>query len=175
MPEGVVDVLEPVEVQEQQGSEGSVAFGARQRKLETVAKQGSIRQPGQGVVRRLVSQLLPRADSLNRAPKVPAYLSHHLEQAGIGGDRRCGEELQNRAQLAIRVDWEGKGSANSEVLSREARVVGHIGDPCRIARGEHAARKANPLGEGHLLGHAAKGREPIRLLDVPARHRHQVR
>ena len=87
--EGVVYVLEPVEVQEQQGGEGSVALGARQRKLETVAKQGSIRQPGQGVVRGLVSQLLPRADSLNRAPKVPAYLSHHLEQADIGRDRRC--------------------------------------------------------------------------------------
>ena len=81
VPERVVDVLEPVEVQEQERGERAAALGARQRKLETIAEEESVRQPGQGVVRRLVGDLLLRADPLDHASKVPAYLSHHLEQA----------------------------------------------------------------------------------------------
>ena len=78
--EGVVDVLEAVEIQEQQRGERAVALGARQRELETIAEEQPVRQPRQGVVRRLVSDLLLRADALDHAPELPADLRHHLEQ-----------------------------------------------------------------------------------------------
>jgi hypothetical protein len=42
-------------------------------------EQRPVCQPGQVVVRRLVSDLLVRADSLNHAPEVPADLNHHFE------------------------------------------------------------------------------------------------
>jgi hypothetical protein len=116
VPERVVDILEPVEVQEQKRGEGAAALGTRQRKLETIAEEESVRQPGQGVVRRLMSYLLLGADSLNHASEMAAYLRHHLEQVGVGRDGHRGEELQDRLHLAIRVDREREGAADSEVF-----------------------------------------------------------
>ena len=117
VPERVVDVLEPVEIEEQQRGERAVALGARQRQLEAIAEEEPVRQAGQGVVRRLVRDLLLRADALDDAPELPADLGHHLEQGGVGRDRRRGEELQHRGHLAVRVDRERERSADAEVLS----------------------------------------------------------
>ena len=50
MPECVVDVLEPIEVDE----EHSGALAALDRRLEPSLKQGAVGEPGQRVVGRLV-------------------------------------------------------------------------------------------------------------------------
>jgi len=58
VPEAVVDDLEVVDVGEEH-RDGSVgAAGARQRELEPVEEDHAVRQPGEGVVRRLVLEAL---------------------------------------------------------------------------------------------------------------------
>ena len=154
--EGVVDVLEPVEIQEQQRRERPVALGARQRKLETVAEEEPVRQPGERVVRRLVSDLLLRVDSLDHASKMPADLSHHLEQGGVGRDGRRGEELENRLDLAIRVDREREGSPNSKVLPGKFGSIVTSVIQAALPVASTRPGKPDPLGKCRLLGRAGE-------------------
>ncbi len=55
--QGVVDLLEPVEVEEQQGDQSVLALGPGQLELEVVEQQGPVGQGGQRVVGRLVGQI----------------------------------------------------------------------------------------------------------------------
>ena len=89
VPQRVVDVLEPIEIEEQQRGERAVALGARQRQLEAIAEQKPVREPGEDVVGRLMGDLLLRANPLHDPSELPADLGHHLEQGGIGRDGRA--------------------------------------------------------------------------------------
>ena len=174
VPERVVHVLEPVEIEEQQRGQRAVTLGARQRQLETVAEQEPVCQPGEGVMRRLVSYLLLRVDSLDHASELPTDLGHHFEQGVVRHDGGRAEELENGVDCAVRVDRERERAPNSKLLSHEARIARHIRDPGRAARGEDATGKPDALRERHLLGRAAKGRELSRLPRVPVRGRQEI-
>ena len=50
MPETIVDALEAVEVQEDEGGAGLATSGPRERALEGVAEEGAVREAGQAVV-----------------------------------------------------------------------------------------------------------------------------
>ena len=54
MPEAVVDQLELVEVQEEHRDRGSATVGDREGVLEAIEEEVSVRQPGEGIVERLV-------------------------------------------------------------------------------------------------------------------------
>ena len=58
VPQGVVNPLEPVEVQEQHGQRGPLTLRGRQRLVEPLHEQGPVRQPGQPVVVRQEADLL---------------------------------------------------------------------------------------------------------------------
>ena len=59
MPQAVVDVLEPIQVEEQHPEDPlGVAAVLAQGLLEPVQEQRTVREPGQGVVERIVEQLL---------------------------------------------------------------------------------------------------------------------
>jgi hypothetical protein len=77
-----------------------VAFGTRERELETISEEDAVSQSGQLVVRRLMGYVLLCPNPFDHPSKLPADLFHHLEQARVGRDRRRGEELQDRSDLA---------------------------------------------------------------------------
>ena len=58
MPEGVVDVLEAIQVQKQHGAPLAVATGQRNRAGDPVAEQHAVRQVGQKIVLGEVSHFL---------------------------------------------------------------------------------------------------------------------
>jgi hypothetical protein len=84
MAESVVDLLEPVQVDEQQGGFGMLGVGGG----DLIVQQDPVRQTGQVVVRGLV------AGPLERPPANPVRLSHqqHHDQGGRAQD-------QDRAEL----------------------------------------------------------------------------
>ena len=80
VPQGVVDHLETVEVEEQDGDGADRSRAARERVLDAVAEEGAVGELGQRVVERLVAQLL-----LERGPR------GHIEREG--DERRTPVEL----------------------------------------------------------------------------------
>ena len=62
--EAVVDLLEPVEVDEQHREDAPGALRARERLVEPVAEQGAVGEAGEPVVERLARQLLLEPDAL---------------------------------------------------------------------------------------------------------------
>ena len=102
---------------------------------------------------------------------MPAQLSHHLEQGNVGGDGAAGVKNSRIAFISPSA-WIGNAKAprNAKVLSGEVRFVCHIGDPTLPCPWRARRLEAQSFGECRLLGHAAKRRKPIRLIDVPARN-----
>jgi hypothetical protein len=100
--EGVVDLLEPVEVEQQ----GRAVAAAVDEGLQPVVEQGAVAQAGQGVVSCVVAQLVDE----------PAVVPEHLDV----GD----EGLQ---QLEV-VPREGAGSAQSVAHLEHRDDVGLVPD-----------------------------------------------
>jgi 3-methyladenine DNA glycosylase/8-oxoguanine DNA glycosylase len=71
MAEGVVDVLEAVEIDEQDRQSGLVAVGTLQRLVQAVAEQQAVGQAGQRIVVRLVIELIVRVRSSVMSEKTP--------------------------------------------------------------------------------------------------------
>ena len=63
MAEGVVDVLESVEIDEQDGNRHLASAGSGKHLLGPVEDQGSVRQPGQRVMDRLITDLVDQSGS----------------------------------------------------------------------------------------------------------------
>ena len=86
--EGVVDVLEVVEVDEQRRPTGAVAAVADQQLLDAVHDQRPVRQPGQRIVEGLIAQLVGlRADEVR-------HLSSEVDAGGNG----CREQKDEHRQ-----------------------------------------------------------------------------
>lgn len=174
VPVGVVDRLEVVDVEHDHRNHAVLAAGALDLLRQPVVQAAMVGHASKGIVCRLMGQLLLGEDALDDTSDLSADLGHHAEQGVVGSDGRNGEELQNRPDLATREDGECEGSSDPEVRPREDRIGVPVGDPCRLAGGEHAARQAKSRGEPLLFGHAPKRRELICMLDVPDRGRHEV-
>ena len=76
--ERVVDVLEHVEVDEEDGGLGLRARRAGERVLEAVDEQQPVRQPGERVVERLVDRVLDRLRVGEREARVLGERDQHL-------------------------------------------------------------------------------------------------
>ena len=61
MPQGVVDLFEIVEVQEERSHLRTGPTGLRQEQLGAIEQEGSVREPCQRVVKGLVAQLILEA------------------------------------------------------------------------------------------------------------------
>ena len=78
VPEAVVDELEVVEVEEQNGQQGPRSSCPRQRVLQPVQEQGTIGKPAQRVVERLVFELFLEGFAL-------AHVTHREDNPRDGG------------------------------------------------------------------------------------------
>ncbi|OIQ87432.1 hypothetical protein GALL_306830 [mine drainage metagenome] len=88
MPEAVVDLLEVVEVEEQDGQTLAVAPGGGDRQLQAVVEQHAIGQAGQGVVVRHVADMMMGPTHFEQLP-------HALAQDG--NVQRLGDEIRRTA------------------------------------------------------------------------------
>ena len=84
VPEAVVDLLEPVEVDEQQRDRCARALPARQRLLEPVAEERAVGEAGEAVVERLPRELLLERDPLADVAPVEHHAAHVLFLAQVG-------------------------------------------------------------------------------------------
>jgi len=69
MPEGAVDLLEPVHPEQQQPGPGPYPDIGAQRLPTPVGEQRAVRQPGQGVVKRVVHRAGPFGIEQPAVPK----------------------------------------------------------------------------------------------------------
>ena len=84
--EAVVDRLEVVEVEEDDGDAGALARGAGEGVLDPVGEQRAVGQAGHGVVERLVRQLLLERRALARVAAVEHDAADVLVVAEVGRD-----------------------------------------------------------------------------------------
>ena len=71
MAQAVVHGLEVVQIQEENGKTGVLALSSRQRVLDPVPKQGLVGQVGEGVVERLVGELVLEALVIGHVTEAP--------------------------------------------------------------------------------------------------------
>ena len=96
VPEGVVDLLEPVEVQEQEGERRPVARRASTGLLRVLRERGSVPQTGERVVQRIVAELLLELALLGDVV--------HVDHDGVAPLARwVGERRRNPAGRAVAV------------------------------------------------------------------------
>ncbi len=86
MPQGVVDVLEVVEVQEERGGRGVLASGMRHHVRDPVEDQRPIGQTGEWVVERLMAELV-------------GAFGHELQGPGSARSQQVEHESQEQAQV----------------------------------------------------------------------------
>lgn len=165
VPEAVVDLFEPVEVDEQHRHRVAGALAAREGVLQPVEQEHPVRQSGKGVMQRLVAHLVLDATS----PQRPG------EDVADGVQ----ELLLDRLKLVARGESHGEGPrlTHGVVQGDDGRdvvlVLGAAGrhhcarlhpecfrdDDCRTGEEEVGVRfgqrlRADP-GEGSLAGRAA--------------------
>ena len=156
VPEGVVDVLEHVEVDEQDGRPGLPALGARERMLEPIDEQQPVRKTRERVVERLVQRVLDRLRVGEREAGVLGEGDEHLalglrvDAAGtMGGDDEAADDLPALAhrRRERRPDPVGRERAQA------ARVGGVVLDHDQPALGRGAAAGAlAQRAPSHLRG-----------------------
>jgi len=100
--EAVVDVLEAVEIEEQQGDLGTVALGTGDGAAQAVAKQGAVGEAGEGVVVGQVGEaffgLAPLGDVAGDGDD-----AGHPLVVGVGFDAGAGLQPQGAAVLPLRL------------------------------------------------------------------------
>ena len=82
----VVDVLEVVEIDEQRRARGAVAPAAGQQLLDAIHDQRPVRQAGQRVVQRLVTQLLSALGHQPQRPR-PSGAQHQHQCCNENAER----------------------------------------------------------------------------------------
>ena len=80
--EAVVHLLEPVEVDEQNGERAARAGRAGERLLQAVAEECAVGQHGETVVEGLPRELFLQANALGDVPRV----QHHAADAAVGAE-----------------------------------------------------------------------------------------
>ena len=153
--EGVVDVLELVEVDHQEPDRGPRPVGLDEGAGQPLVQQGPVREPGQRVVGRLVAERLggagPLGDVLERDPDAPVRKRHgpHREDLVDSGelDERLVVRFAARDHVAHVVE-EGVGDgdevgdpvSDGPVVEVGEGVGGGVGGP------EHEARAIRRVG-----------------------------
>ena len=142
MPEAVVDQLEVVDVQEHHGGVRHVRMAARQDVAEAIEEQGTVREPGQWVVQRVVPGRLLGAP------------------AGDGGAEHVGDGLEEQGVLvgepirALGMD--------ADYAERPARPRNRHDQPTRLDRILVGVLDVHPQGG---LGVVAEVADPV-LVDL---------
>ena len=161
---GVVDRLEAVEVEEEDGERRRVAAEARERLAEAVDEQGAVGQAGEVVVHRLVREpclealaLDGQRDRVAQGALVDAALDQHVLRAladGLQGERvvvGAGEHedrhvQRGRAHMGERLEAARVGQVQVEQDARERAVEqprDALGDARRV---DELVRAAGPVG-----------------------------
>ena len=157
--EAVVDHLEVVEVHEDDGDDAVLAARARQRVADALAEQRAVGEPRDGVVERLVGQLLLEGPALAHVAAVEDDPADVLvvEQVGV-------QDLEV-AGGAVAVT-----SVHSIACWRLGTAASSASTSCRRVRSEAATRSVEaPAGD--LVGRVAEQPLDRRALvgDVPSR------
>jgi hypothetical protein len=102
--EAVVDLLEPVQVEEEDGHRPGLAFGPPQGVVDPVLEQGPVGQAGQRVVEGLVGELVLQLTALGDVAGVEDQAADAgvVEQVGdgdLGGALVAGAVPQGQLQL----------------------------------------------------------------------------
>ena len=193
--EGVVDLLEVVEVHHQQRSAGAVPLAQVEVALELLIEAAPVREPGQRVVLGQVCQLRLEAPTLGHVDRIEQQLvgyavpvvhddalERHVDPVAVAVlDPRLGRDPPRRA----RDDLADEPSHLGRLRAERERVVADevVADPagqvarCRVDVGDLPVDRADDDAERRLLeearqpflGHRQLLLAPPRLGDV-ARH-----
>ena len=98
MSEAVIDDLEVIEVQKEDGHQRTLPPRAGQRMAQTLHKQRTIREPGQRIVECLMGQLLVKSFALAYIPAGRRYNLHARHGGQAGSD--CFKRAPVSASLA---------------------------------------------------------------------------
>ena len=168
--EAVVDVLEPVEVEEQHRDAGAVALGPGERVGEELDEQAAVRQPGEQVVVGPVREQVLGRLALDRDRR---GLGEHLHDLALAGGRlaRVVEERDDRAEHAAAVRVEDRrrphpaDAAAAAATSRSDSVRGSCATssttalaPWLTVRAEHVLGP----GDRHVVARVARARPGTR-------------
>ena len=171
MTQAVVDVLEPVEIEEQHGHGAAGALEAGDRLLEAVEEQAAVGEARQGVVQRLGGESVGGPGPLDDTAHLGTASGHHLEELLVGVLDLAGEELEHGHDLPAHQHGEGEGGVQPHADGRQrplALEVGgqvlHPGGPCRR---QHPAGDAAAALHRSGLGGAAEGGVVLVALHVP--------
>ena len=103
MPEAVVDQLEVVQIDEQNGRTTALPACSSQRQLQVLQERGPVRQPRQRVVQRGMGELLHR---LNLNTLAVGDVGDHAadEQAAVSRRALRPHPVEHPARLAVEAD-----------------------------------------------------------------------
>jgi hypothetical protein len=140
--EGVVDVLEPVQVQQQQDGRLQRPVGGAERLAEPVGEQRAVGQAGERVVQRLV---VAGGGLVNQPPLVA---DQHEQEAGQGGDAHGPGHQGRRDQGVLSLPQPGQAGGGLGLLAGGQRrsLLGHV----QIGRMDPL--QVDLVGGPHVLG-----------------------
>ena len=98
VPEGVVDVLEVVEVDVQRGPDGAVASVASEQLFDAIHDQRPVRQLGQRVVQRLMTQFVGALADQPQSQR-PAGAEHQYQSGQHDARGDAGHQDQERTPI----------------------------------------------------------------------------
>jgi len=139
VPEGVVDLLEPVEVHEEQGDAGAVTAGEVERVLDAVVEQDAVRETRERVVKREPLRVPERG--LGRAPRSPERIrEEHDERREAVDERDLDGDVGHRGAVRrARRDREERGEPDPDsggtALEQEGLQDEHDRDAMREGEG----------------------------------------
>jgi hypothetical protein len=114
--EGVVDLLEPVQVEQHQGHGGTGVGGLQQAGLAALVQHRAVGQPGEGVVQRLVAVLVRLHDHQ------PTAARQHDEEARQEHQRDAEQRGGRDLQPVLRLRDRRQRSPSVDVAAREVVV-----------------------------------------------------
>src|SRR6267143_497430 len=164
--ERIVDELETIEIEEQQGHRLAVALRVVERVGEALVEHVAVGQSRQGVVRRDVQEVLLGLLPGHELADLAAAHAHHLQQRRIGIADLAAEEFQHREGDVARQDRKGERAVEprlgGEVRSLEAFVAAHVRYPMRRSAHPYLPHQAS-MGrlERHLAHFADEVRERL--------------
>src|SRR5207244_4122545 len=135
--ERIVDELEAIEIEEQQGHRLAVALRVVERVGEALVEHVTVGQSRQGVVRRDVQEVLLGLLAGHELADLAADHAHHLQQRRIGIADLAAEEFQYGEGDVARKDRKGERAVEprpgGELLPLEALVAAYVRYPVRRA------------------------------------------
>ncbi|OIQ64443.1 hypothetical protein GALL_540060 [mine drainage metagenome] len=153
MTKGIVDLLESVEVDIQNGERSAPRKGAHARRIEQLMKMLAIGEPGQVVVLRQLTDEFLLLQALHGLGNQRANIRGEARQLGFALARQTAVELQYAMVATASVNSytrHRKGIARLEpafmgaTVPQELRVAANIFNPSRLQRAPHVANQAVP-------------------------------